>query len=269
MKTKLVSRLSIVATMSLMALQAPAQAAGFNFTTQFTGNDPKGDIWLNGVQYGNKTVKATDLAFVKTVSILQNTPIVAKSGDTVNNNNTGAASTDKGDKASAPMATSGVKNPTGTEVAAFLGTKNLNNIIDTEDAGSFKMNVSFSQAVSNIFLWERGMNSTLRIQALNGTQTVGNLLVLNSANWGYAGYSIDTTEITGAQKVGSIGISLADLGVSQAITALQISTDGSKGDKGPDFKVAAEAVPEPFTMTGLALGIGGLIAARRRQNQPG
>ncbi|MGB3267251.1 MAG: PEP-CTERM sorting domain-containing protein [Microcoleus sp.] len=32
-----------------------------------------------------------------------------------------------------------------------------------------------------------------------------------------------------------------------------------------DFTVTAEAVPEPMTMTGLALGLGGLIAARRRR----
>jgi len=33
-----------------------------------------------------------------------------------------------------------------------------------------------------------------------------------------------------------------------------------------DFTVSAEAVPEPMTMTGLALGLGGLVAARRRRN---
>ena len=32
-----------------------------------------------------------------------------------------------------------------------------------------------------------------------------------------------------------------------------------------DFTVTAEAVPEPTTMTGLALGLGGLVAARRRR----
>ncbi|MEG4275114.1 MULTISPECIES: PEP-CTERM sorting domain-containing protein [unclassified Microcoleus] len=32
-----------------------------------------------------------------------------------------------------------------------------------------------------------------------------------------------------------------------------------------DFTVSAETVPEPMTMTGLALGLGGLVAARRRR----
>jgi hypothetical protein len=34
-----------------------------------------------------------------------------------------------------------------------------------------------------------------------------------------------------------------------------------------DFTVTAEAVPEPMTMTGLALGLGGLVAARRRRSK--
>lgn len=34
-----------------------------------------------------------------------------------------------------------------------------------------------------------------------------------------------------------------------------------------DFTVNAEAVPEPFTMSGLAMGFGGLALARRRRNQ--
>jgi len=41
---------------------------------------------------------------------------------------------------------------------------------------------------------------------------------------------------------------------------------GNGNDKDfQDFTVAAEAVPEPMTMTGLALGLGGLVAARRRR----
>ncbi len=43
--------------------------------------------------------------------------------------------------------------------------------------------------------------------------------------------------------------------------------DGGNGKDADfqDFTVTAEAVPEPMTMTGLALGLGGLVAARRRR----
>ena len=41
---------------------------------------------------------------------------------------------------------------------------------------------------------------------------------------------------------------------------------GNANDKDfQDFTVIAEPVPEPMTMTGLALGLGGLVAARRRR----
>ncbi|MFM9265645.1 PEP-CTERM sorting domain-containing protein [Tychonema sp. BBK16] len=49
-----------------------------------------------------------------------------------------------------------------------------------------------------------------------------------------------------------------------------ISFDDRGGGKDADFQdftVSAEAVPEPITMTGLALGLGGLISARRRRNK--
>lgn len=284
MNTKLFPALATVAaTVGMIAFQTPAKA--FTFTTNLTTSgvpDAKGDILLKSVTYGGKTT--SDFAFVKAVEIINNTPI--KSGlnpntqtsnpedKTKNNDNSGAASTDKGDRASSPIVNgqavgvSGINNPTGGEMAAYLGNNNLNNIIDTEDAGSFKLNLSFATAVKNLFFWERGMNSTIRVQALDGMgKVIGNLLKLNSSTWGLAGYSINTQEIDNTQRVGAWGVSLADLGVSSPISAIQVSTVGTLGDKGPDFKVIAEAepVPEPMTMAGLALGASGMIAARRRR----
>ena len=285
MNTKLLPTLAtLAATLGTLAFQSPAKA--FEFTTNLTTPsvpDAKSDIWLKSVTYGGKTT--SDFAFVKAVDIINNTPV--KSGldpnkqtsnpedNTKSNDNSGAASTDKGDNASSPIVNgqavdvSGIKNPTGGEMAAYLGNNNLNNIIDTEDAGSFKLNLSFTTAVANLFFWERGMNSTLRVQALDAMgNLIGNLLTLNSSSWGKAGYSINTQEIGGSQNVGAWGVSLADLGVSGPIGAIQVSTNGSLGDNGPDFKVigeAAEPVPEPMTMAGLALGASGIIAARRRR----
>jgi hypothetical protein len=49
-------------------------------------------------------------------------------------------------------------------------------------------------------------------------------------------------------------------------TAISFDDRGNGDDKDfQDFTVTAEAVPEPMTMTGLALGLGGLVAARRRR----
>ena len=49
-------------------------------------------------------------------------------------------------------------------------------------------------------------------------------------------------------------------------TAISFDDRGNGNDVDfQDFTVTAEAVPEPMTMTGLALGLGGLVAARRRR----
>jgi hypothetical protein len=49
-------------------------------------------------------------------------------------------------------------------------------------------------------------------------------------------------------------------------TAISFDDRGNGNDADfQDFTVTAEAVPEPMTMTGLALGLGGLVAARRRR----
>jgi len=59
------------------------------------------------------------------------------------------------------------------------------------------------------------------------------------------------------------GSSLFDKGVG---TAISFDDKGNGNDADfQDFTVTAYAVPEPMTMTGLALGLGGLVAARRRR----
>lgn len=54
--------------------------------------------------------------------------------------------------------------------------------------------------------------------------------------------------------------------LSSGGTLISFDDRGGGNDKDfQDFTVSAEAVPEPITMTGLALGFGGLVAARRRR----
>lgn len=248
---QVVTATSVVAT-GLLVSSTPAHA--FSFSTNFSGSDPTKDITLNSVSYGGKTVQ--DFALVKSAQILKN--------DEYTGGNTGAASSDRGDNAS------GVKleKATNESVVASLGNRNLNNIIDGEDSGSFKMNLFFEKAVSNLFFWERGMNSDLSVQALDASgNLIGNLFKINRNTWQSAGYSIDTTEIGGAQNVGSWGLNARDLGVGGSIFGLQVSADASFN--GPDFKVAGEAAaaPEPTTMAGIALAGAGFAAARRRKKQ--
>lgn len=233
-------------------LATSAQAA--SFTTNYTGNSPKGDIWLDSVVLNNRLV--TDFSFVTGGTIRQN--------DEWTGSNTGAASADIGDNA-----TTGVKEEYLTEssLVTNLGNSNLNNIIDGEDKGKFEIDLSFGKAMDNILLWERGMNSKIGVQALDTAgNLIGNFLELNSNNWGYAGYDINTKEIGGTQKVGSIAVSLADLGLTDAISSIRVTSKGAAYN-GPDWKVmgTAAAVPEPGAVGGLvALGLLGTIVKRKR-----
>lgn len=240
---------------------APAQAFSFqtNFTPSLTGKDAaKGDIILNSVTLdGGKVI--TDFVLVELANIVSNDLYVG--------GNTGAASSDVGDKA-----TTGLKQEAVTNegIESVFNNRNLDNIIDTEDRGNFIIDLFFRRPVDNVFVWERGLNSRLDLQALDADGTlIGNLLKLNSANWDYAGFDIDTTEIKSAQRVGSIGISLADLGLMSPIEGLRVSSLG-KAYNGPDFKIIGGAapsakVPEPSALLGLSLAVAGTLATRRRR----
>ncbi|HEY9647903.1 MAG TPA: exosortase-dependent surface protein XDP2 [Chroococcidiopsis sp.] len=232
---------------------APAQAFSFTTNTAPGSNAPKGNILLQSVTLGSGEV-VDNFAFVNSAQIIYN--------DAYKGGNSGAASSDRGDNAT------GIKNenPVNADIVASLGNNNLNNIIDTEDQGKFTINVFFSSVVDKLFFWERGQNSKLGVQAVDASgNLLGTKLVMDSAFWGSAGYSIDTTEIVGAQRVGSLGVSLADLGVSGPIAGVQLTS--LKTYNGPDFKVvgAAASVPEPATVAGIVAVAGAMAASRRRK----
>lgn len=250
---------------SFLAMTTTAKAA--SFTTNFTPNnpDPKADILLQSIQQNGKTI--SNFSFVKSAGIIYNSP------KSIGINNTGAASTDKGDKASNPSYGIGPKeDPTGNDIAAYLGNNNLNNVIETEDTGTFNINVFFDSLIKadnsgldSLFFWERGMNSALQIQAIDAAgNLIGNSLKLLAGQQVNAGFRIDTTEINGSQIVGSWGVSLAQLGVTQ-LSGLKLTADPSLS--GPDFKVVArKTTPEPGAMIGLGT-VATLAFLRRRVNK--
>ncbi|MTJ07513.1 exosortase-dependent surface protein XDP2 [Anabaena sp. UHCC 0204] len=253
---------------SVLAMSASAQAA--TFTTQFTQNNgAKGDTWLNSVTQNGKTI--SNFSLVNSANIISN--------DTWTHNNTGAASTDKGDNASNAIKLFGTgsyatnENPTNAEIAAYLGNKNLNNIIDTEDNGAFNIKIFFDSLIKaddsgldSLFFWERGKNSDLRIRALDASgNAIGNALKLLRGDQSDAGYQINTKEIGGSQNVGSWGVSLAQLGVTQ-LSGLKLTANDSFD--GPDFKVVArKTTPEPGAMMGLGAVATLAFLRRRQQNQ--
>jgi hypothetical protein len=243
-------------TAGFVASATSAQA--FSFATNLDRVDPtgKGNMMLQSVTINGDTF--SNFAVVQSVAVRQN--------DIWAGGNTGAASSDRGDNATGIVEERG----TAAGLATSLGNLNMNNIVDGEDGGSFQLKLNFNQALSRLFVWERGMNSRLAVQGLDSSgQLIGKEIILGQGAWAWqsAAYAIDTTEIGGQQSVGSQGITLADLGLSDSISSIQVRAQN--GFNGPDFKVigGAEAVPEPTTMAGIALASGGLAAARRRMKK--
>lgn len=154
-----------------------------------------------------------------------------------------------------------------------LGYKNLSWIVDGEDAGSYTLdlylnNVSaFTPDASNstieLAVLERGGNSDFTIQGITGFNNSGAPILSPSyhvlrSQTGYAGWTLDTLEIGGAQNVHGVGLSLPQ--EWGQLVGVRISAVAS--DNGPDI-VAVGMVPSPGAVT--LAGMAGLLAAGRRR----
>ena len=250
-----------VVTGVLLSLTGNANAEdfGFEFDTNYLLNDsPKGDIFLESIEIGDEIVQ--DFAFVAGVSIVENDPFLG--GDT------GAASADIGDTATTGIA---VEDATANDILTNLSNNNLNNIIDTEDTGSFIIDLTFDKTIDNLLIWERGKNSSLGIQAVDFEgNLIGERRVIDRDMWFKTDFKINTTEIIGNQEVGALGINIAeDLGVDSGnVGTIRFFSESSFN--GPDWKfigtdsTRSASVPEPALVLGLGL-LGGVFATQKRK----
>ena len=253
-------------------LATSSNAHAFSFVTNDFDANPltdssafKGDIFLESIKVlddeGGVAEIISDFSYISSASIVSN--------DEFSGGNTGAASADIGDDA-----TTGVKveDATSSDIAMNLGTNNLNNIIDTEDSGSFQIDLYFEKLIDNLLVWERGKNSRLGVQALDSEgNLVGERLTLNSKDWDSANFKIDTQEIGSAQKVGSLGINvLEDLGVEGGVSSVRFFSESNFN--GPDWKFVGtdanraqepEDIPEPALALGLGI-FGSILMLKKR-----
>jgi hypothetical protein len=254
---------------AVLGVSSTAQAASFK--TNFTPNpfnpvtDSKGNIKLQSIEHDGKTFTSAgdNLFFVTDVVIEEN------KGTSV-----GGAGADKGDDADAPFPNKdNLALTDGALAAAYLGSDNLNNIIDTEEDGFFKKVLTFSDKANKLFFWERGMNSKLKVEVLaeDGITVIGNAVTIET--WEDAGYEIDTKEVVSRQKVGSHALTLADFGLANNALFSKIRLIAESSFNGPDYKVVAGVdisdpiiIPEPTTIIGLG-SVAALALLRRRQTK--
>ncbi len=274
---------------SALSMTGAAQAASLiNFDTKVsypgTPNpcvknviNPLCDIKLESVKLAGQTIDASKLYKVTHAALIANKPLTDAT-----NPIDGGASVDKGDLASgvaindlpveanATLAKQFNTSAAEKAIAKTLGGHtpifNMNQIIDGEDKGYFTMDLLFDagKAFNTLFLWERGMNSDLQVQAITavaGNQATGfgDTQLVSRKDWAPAKYRIDTTEIVGAQPVGSKGVVFA-----KDILGVRLVSKSSFN--GPDFKVAATKVPEPATVASLGL-VAGVAALSRRKRK--
>jgi hypothetical protein len=259
---KSLSMLTGLAVTTTIVSALPAQAFDtFSFTTNSTYKvgQEKNDIFLKSVVKNGQTI--TQFNTVSDAKIIQ------QNSKTIGGVVHGLMSTNCGDKVANCVS---AELPSNSQVVGALGNLNLNKIIDSEEfLGSGILDVFFQKPSDSFYLFERGGamgstaragNSNLKVQALDAKgKLVGSQFTISANMWNNAGYAIDTTEITAAQKVGSFGLSSKN----GAIAGLRLITDST----GADFKVIASSstkVPEPTTLLGM-VAIGGALAARRRK----
>jgi hypothetical protein len=256
LKAVLVS-VGFVSTVLAIAPQAKAASfSGFSFGTQVSGSNAQQDIMLQSVNIGSLNVN--NFETVQTANIITNAITVPRPPQGAQ----GPASSDHGDfVATCPAVDAGM---TSADVVASLGNLNLNCIIDTEDnIGESVIDVFFNpnKLINTFFLFERGMNSDIQIEAIgaDGQVISGSDFLIGRNDWANANYSINTTE-SNAQRVGSYGVK-----ANQRLLGLRLTSQ--IGFNGPDFKVVATQVPEPTTMLGLGAVSGAAFLLRRRKQQ--
>lgn len=178
-----------------------------------------------------------------------------------------------------------IQNPS---ISAAVNSFSLSQGVDGEGSDYvldilFELGVNDNAAgldpVAEFLIFERGMNSDVRLQAIVGG-TPENPTVLNTTfdilrgDFTGTGIHIDTIEIGSSQQLGAAAIDLDDLGVAsgQQVFGLRItSLNGSGADIPALFALAQNPVtqtsppltPEPTTPVLFLLGT--LFLARRRR----
>lgn len=273
-----VRRLVPLAAAALFALAGPAHATAFTsfaFDSAVSTSGAFGGV--NGA-YGNGDVRLDAIAFngltlgppgLQTVS---SATIVLDDGvDRANGGHNLAAGHGLNSVADA-WAGQGpaTVTPTGADLTAALANLNLSSIVVTrENPGLAVLDVSFATPTNTFFVWERGGNSDLLVQALDAQDQVTGSFTIQRANYTATGIVVTTDNgafLNNGQALGSIGFQ-TDTAVSK-LRLVSLQSDVVQFN-GPDYKVLASAgalpaVPEPTSLLLALCGLVGVVLWRRQ-----
>lgn len=160
--------------------------------------------------------------------------------------------------------------PNSADLQGALANYNLSSIVVTREApGLAIVDVDFAKPTNTFFLWERGANSDLLVEALDDNGgVIGSYTVLrqNYANTGIIVTTDNGSFLNNGQALGSIGFR-TDLAVSHLRLA-SFNTDVLNYN-GPDYKIlAAGPVPEPTSWAMLLGGLGVVLQLGARRKKP-
>ena len=237
----------------------------FNTTLTVEQLKPFSDIRLDSVTFGGKTMHG--FLFVTGANIILNqfdnltgtdaSGFVRKPWWVIN---TGRGHNTPYDPYVNEGPTSGENGATNADLVAAYGNRNLNSINYNRERGPIPSDsvfeISFPYDTDTFFIWERGMDSDMRIQAIDGSgNPIADAYILRPSKdtndpklIQYAGYGIYTDTgfnwaLGNPQRCGSVGLRL------NGATAKTLRfTVNHNADFGPDLKVVAAPLPGPSTM---------------------
>lgn len=272
------ARLATIATLTLASATAAHAVAftAFQFDSQVSTSGAFGGV--NGI-YGNGDVRLDGLGFAGQslvqagLQTVASTAIVLDDGRDVAR---GGGNLAAGNGINSPLdgwAPEGARSitPSSADLQSALANYNLTSIVVTrENKGLAIVDVAFANPTNTFFLWERGGNSDLLVEALDaGGGVIGSYTVLRQ-NYQQTGIVITTDNgsfLNNGQALGSLGLQ-TDAAVSRLRLASLYSD--TINFNGPDYKILASAgvlpaVPEPSTyaLLGAGLGVVGWMARRR------